>query len=121
MSIFDMLNLYYHKATPEKPGRQRCKHGRAGQILRHTHQHVNLRQAGHDVQAVEIIGHLRPFLETPSQDISSRAGDSSGNTLDYVYEMEGDTLIIWGAEKGSPACFKGKFSDNGKTNIGEWV
>jgi hypothetical protein len=44
-----------------------------------------------------------------------------GNTLDYVYELEGDTLTIWGGEKGSPAYFKGKFSDDGDTQSGEWV
>ncbi len=84
-------------------------------------QHVNLTLHGHDVKAIEMIGHLQPFGEESSKEIRSRAYDSSGNTLDYVYEIDGDTLIIWAGEKGSPAYFKGTFSDDGNTNIGEWV
>jgi hypothetical protein len=84
-------------------------------------QHVNFTLHGHDVKAIEFIGHLQPFGEAPSKDIKSRAYDSVGNTLDYVYEMDDDTLIIWGGEKGSAAYFKGKFSDDGNTNTGGWV
>lgn len=47
--------------------------------------------------------------------------DSQGNTLDYVYEVEGDTLTIWGGEKGSPADFRGTFSADGNVNDDEWV
>ena|ERR1700687_3970615 len=83
-------------------------------------QHVHMTLNGHDVKAIEIIGHLQPFGEPPGQEIRSRAYDSVGNTLDYVYEMNGDTLTIWGGDKGSPAYFKGKFSDGGDTNTGEW-
>jgi hypothetical protein len=57
----------------------------------------------------------------PSQDIKSRFYDNTGNTLDYVYELEGDTLTIWGGERGSPAYFKGAFSDDGDTVSGGWV
>jgi len=78
-------------------------------------QHVNFTLHGHDVKAIEIIGHLQPFGEAPSNDIKSRAYDSVGNTFDYVYEIDDDTLTIWGGEKGSPAYFKGKFSDGGNT------
>lgn len=44
-----------------------------------------------------------------------------GNTLDYVYEADGDTLTIWAGEKGSPAYYKGKWSADGNTNTGAWV
>ena len=84
-------------------------------------QKVNMTLFGRQVIATEIIGHLHPFGEEPSQDIHSRVYDSNGNTLDYVYEMEGDTLTIWGGQKGSPAYFKGKFSPDGQQSIGEWV
>jgi hypothetical protein len=70
---------------------------------------------------MEIIGHLRPFGEPPSPDIHSRFYDNTGNTLDYVYELEGDTLIIWGGEKGSPAYYRGTFSPDGNSHSGEWV
>jgi hypothetical protein len=66
-------------------------------------QRVELRQFGESVTGIEVIGHLRPFGEEPTEDVRSRFYDSQGNTLDYVYELEGDTLTIWGGEKGSPA------------------
>jgi hypothetical protein len=40
-----------------------------------------------------------------------------GNTLDYVYEVSGDTLFIWAGAKGSPAYFKGQFSDDGNATF----
>jgi hypothetical protein len=84
-------------------------------------QRVELEQYGQKVRGIEVIGHLRPFGAEPSEDIKSRFYDSMGNTLDYVYELEGNTLTIWGGEKGSPAYFKGKFSDDDDTQSGEWV
>jgi hypothetical protein len=84
-------------------------------------QHVDLEQFGQRLKGIEIIGHLRPFGEEPSGDIRSRYYDTAGNTLDYVYEVEGDTLMIWGGEKGSPAYFRGTFSPDGTTCSGAWV
>ena len=84
-------------------------------------QRVDLEQYGQKIKGMEIIGHLQPFGEDPSQDIHSRFYDNMGNTLDYVYELDGDFLTIWGGEKGSPAFYKGKFSDDGTTLAGEWV
>lgn len=84
-------------------------------------QYVDLDHSGHLIKGLEVIGHLRPFGEAPSEDIKSRFYDSEGNTLDYVYELEGKTLTIWGGEKGSPAYFKGQFSADGKTLSGGWV
>jgi hypothetical protein len=84
-------------------------------------QHVELEQYGQRVKGIELIGHLRPFGEAPSQDIHSRFYDNTGNTLDYVYELDGGTLTIWGGEKGSPAYFRGTFSPDGNTMSGEWV
>lgn len=84
-------------------------------------QHFDLVHEGHRVKGIEVIGHLRPFGEEPSPEITSRAYDNVGNTLDYVYEIEGDTLTIWAGAKGSPAYFTGTFSDDGRTNVGAWV
>ena len=64
---------------------------------------------------------LRPFGEEPSSDIKSRFYSSTGDTLDYVYELKGNTFMIWGEEKGSPAFFKGTFSSDGNTCTGAWV
>jgi hypothetical protein len=84
-------------------------------------QHVELEQYRQPIKGIEVIGHLRPFGQPPSQDIHSRFYDSTGNTLDYVYELDGDTLTIWGGEKGSPAYCKGTISSDGNTITGEWV
>jgi hypothetical protein len=80
-------------------------------------QHIDLNQA----KGIEIIGHLRPYGEEPSKDIKSRYYASAGETLDYVYEVTGNTLMIWFGEKGSPAHFKGEFSEDGNTLTGGWV
>lgn len=84
-------------------------------------QQVDFEHDGHRIKGLEIIGHLRPFGEEPSSDIKSRFYDTMGNTLDYVYELKGNTFMIWGGEKGSPAFFKGTFSSDGNTCTGAWV
>jgi hypothetical protein len=84
-------------------------------------QHVELDQYGQRIKGIEIIGHERPFGAEPGADITSRFYDNLGNTLDYVYELEGDTLTIWGGQKDSPAYYKGRFSDDGNTVTGDWV
>lgn len=70
-------------------------------------QHIELRQDGQHILGMEVIGHLyNPFAdETPSEDVKSRFYDDHGNTLDYTYELDGDTLTIWGGEKGSPRLY----------------
>ena len=81
-------------------------------------QQVDLGQA----KGMEIIGRERGYEATePSEDIKSRYYGSDGSTLDYVYELDGDTLTIWFGEKGSPAYYKGSFSDDGDTLTGAWV
>ena len=84
-------------------------------------QYVDLEQDGQRNKGLEIIGHVQPFGGEPSEDIKSRYYDSMGNTIDYVYELEGDTLTIWAGEKGSPAYYRGTFSADGNTASGEWV
>ena len=74
-------------------------------------QHVDLEQYGVRTKGIEVIGHERPFGGEPSEDINSRYYDSMGNTLDYVYEVDGDVLTIWGGEKGSPAFYRGTLDE----------
>ena len=84
-------------------------------------QRVDLEQFGQRTQGMEIIGHLQQFGEAPSEHIHSRYYDSMGNTFDYVYELNGNTLMIWSGEKGSPAYYAGTFSPDGRTLSGDWV
>jgi hypothetical protein len=83
-------------------------------------QRVDLEQYGQRIKGLEIIGHERPFGSEPSEEIKSRFYSNTGDTLDYVYELEDDTLTIWGGEKGSPAYYSGTFSDDGDTLSGAW-
>ncbi len=83
-------------------------------------QRVDLEQAGQEIKGIEVIGHERPFGAEPSEDIRSRFYASTGDTLDYVYEIEGDTLTIWAGGKGSPAYYRGTFGDDGNTLTGAW-
>jgi hypothetical protein len=84
-------------------------------------QYVDLEHHGQRIKGIEIIGHERPFRAEPSENIKSRFYSNMGDTLDYVYELEGDNLTIWGGEKGSPAYGKGTFSEDGNTGSGQWV
>ena len=80
-------------------------------------QHVELGGS----KGLEVIGHEQRFGEAPSADIRSRYyGFSSGETLDYTYELIGDRLTIWGGERGSPAYYEGTFSEDGDTLTGAW-
>lgn len=84
-------------------------------------QRVDLgQQDGQSIKGIEIIGHERVFGAEPGEDIKSRFYSNTGDTLDYVYELEGDTLTIWGGERGSPAYYRGKFSEDGNTLTGAW-
>jgi hypothetical protein len=85
-------------------------------------QHFNLKHHGNIIKGIEIIGYERGFgTESPSENIKSRAYDNVGNTFDYTYEVDDEFLTIWGGEKGSPAYYKGKWSEDGNNNTGAWV
>jgi hypothetical protein len=84
-------------------------------------QHVELTQFGEPVTGMEIIGNLRPVGEPTGADVVSRYYDSAGNTFDYVYELEDDTLTIWAGAKGGPAYYKGTFGADDTTLTGDWV
>ena len=85
-------------------------------------QQFDMLHGGRRNKGIEIIGHLHPLFGEPSKDIRTRVySQLDGLTLEYVYELEGDTLTIWGGEKGSPAYFKGTFGKDGDTLTGSWV
>src|ERR1051326_96410 len=79
-------------------------------------QHIDLEHDKRKIKGIETIGHLQGLGEEPSQEIRTRVYSFlDGLTLDYVYELVDDTLTIWGGEKGSPAYYRGTFSDDGNT------
>jgi len=84
-------------------------------------QRINmLQEDGSTSTGMEVIGHERPLWEEPSADVKSRFYSDTGGTLDYTYELEGDTLTIWFGDRDSPAYFRGTFSDDGDTLTGRW-
>lgn len=85
-------------------------------------QYVDLEYNGHFNKGMEIIGQEQVFgASEANTDIKSRYYGNKGETFDYVYELEGDTLTIWGGEKGSPSFYKGTFSADGNVLAGGWV
>ncbi|WP_350277526.1 hypothetical protein [Kribbella sp. HUAS MG21] len=84
-------------------------------------QHVELTQYGQQIKGLEVIGHLHPFGEPVGADVVSRFYDALGNTFDYAYELDGDTLWIWAGAKGSPAYYRGTFAADGRSVTGEWT
>src|SRR5690606_17048297 len=85
-------------------------------------QEVDLVQNGQRIRGIEVIGHEQPFGAEPSADIRSRFYDFwGGMTLDYVYELDEDSLTIWAGEIGSPAFYRGTFSADGNSCSGDWV
>lgn len=83
-------------------------------------QEVDLVQYGQHITGIEVIGHLKPFGEEAQPQVRSRFYDNDGNTLDYVYRMDGDVLRIWGGEEGSPFAYTGTISEDGRVLDGEW-
>lgn len=83
-------------------------------------QRVHLYQNGQEVKGIEMIGHVKPFGENKSADIRSRYYDTLGNTFDYVYELDGDSLVIWAGEIGSTPYYKGTFHSDGNSHSGAW-
>jgi hypothetical protein len=78
-------------------------------------QHVDL-TVGRKIKGIEIIGHLQWVGESPSEDIWTRFYSFyDGLTLDYAYELDGKTLLIWFMKKGSDNRYKGEFSKDGNS------
>lgn len=84
-------------------------------------QHFDLDYNGHKIKGIEIIGYGRDWSGTPSEDCTSHMFDNEGNAFTYTWDITGDTLTIWGGQRGSPDYFKGEFSEDGNQVAGGWV
>ncbi|MBI1257834.1 MAG: hypothetical protein GC204_10220 [Chloroflexi bacterium] len=84
-------------------------------------QHVDFVQNGKPIKGMEIIGHRQGVDRNPSPDIQSRFYSLfDGLTLDYTYELVGDTLRIWFGDRSSDNWFEGKFDADGNSFSGAW-
>jgi hypothetical protein len=79
-----------------------------------------MRREGTEQKYLQVIGHDRMPGSEPADAITGRLYTSNGDTLNYVCELEGDTMTIWMGEKGSPAVYKGTFSADGNSIEGAW-
>jgi hypothetical protein len=85
-------------------------------------QRFDIEVFGRNIRGIEVIGRLRPHGEEPSREIWSRAYSFlDGLTLDYVYELLGETLIIWFRRKGSDNRMTGSFGPGDDTLTGAWA
>ena len=84
-------------------------------------QDFDIRVRGKHHTGLEVIGYLQPLNAARSAEIWSRVYDfNTALTLDYVYEMEGNELIIWFRHKGSDNRMRGLFSPDGRHFDGAW-
>lgn len=85
-------------------------------------QHVDMVHGGNCIRGMEVIGQERAFGAAEADDeVTSRWYDDAGNTFRYVYEVDRDTLTIWGGERDSPAYYRGTFDADRTVNRGAWV
>jgi hypothetical protein len=60
-----------------------------------------------------MIGHLQKVGERPSKEIRSLVYSFlNGLILNYVYELQDDTLTIWFGKKEFNNFYRGKFSED---------
>ena len=78
-------------------------------------QHIDIVAAGDDARGVEYIG-----WDADSHTLRSHFFASSGEILEYTYDLTGDTLTIWFGGKDSPAKYVGTFDETGNRNTGHW-
>ena len=78
-------------------------------------QHGDPNQGGQKIKGIEYIEY-----NEKSKSLKSHYFENGGNLLEYMWEVGDNTLTIWFGEKGSPAFYKGRWSDDGNTNTGAW-
>ena len=84
-------------------------------------QHVDIDYVGRKIKGVEYVGYDDSNDTLRSHFFSNTGpGPFGGVALEYVWEIGEDNLTIWGGYVGSPASFKGRFSDDRNTGTGRW-
>lgn len=83
-------------------------------------QRGQVERDGQEFTYMQVIGYDRAPGAEPADAITGRLYTSTGDTLLYTCEADDKTLTIWFGEKGSPAVYRGEWSDDGNTLDGEW-
>ncbi len=85
-------------------------------------QRVDIEHVGRRIKGIEYIGYDESNENLKSYFFGNTGpGPFGGVALEYVWEVSDDALTIWGGFVGSPASFKGKFSEDGNTIAGGWT
>lgn len=84
-------------------------------------QHVEIDYAGREVTGTEYIGYEASTGKRRSYFFSTEGPGPFGNVaIEYVWELAGDALTIWGGYVGSPASFKARLSGDRSSISGRW-
>lgn len=78
-------------------------------------QHVEL---VHDENVINGIEYIR--FDPESGQLKSNYFDNNGSYFEYIYEVDDNTLTIWGGYVGSPAVYRGTDNPDGKSHTGAW-
>jgi hypothetical protein len=81
--------------------------------------HVDVDRGGRRVRGLEVIGrHPDEAAGAMDEGIPSHFYDSNGDVQLHVYELEGDTLVVWQDQRGSTSWFRGTFTPDGTAIVG---
>jgi hypothetical protein len=78
-------------------------------------QHVDLVHDGRPITGIEYIGY-----DPASDTLRSHYFGNQSEVFEYTWEIVGDSLTIWGGERGSDFHYSGQLSVDGNTNAGRW-
>ena len=84
--------------------------------------HVDLDGAGRRIQGLEVIGRHPDEVDgeaAADEGIPAHFYDSNGDVQLHIYELDGDTLVVWRDERGSTAWFRGTFTSDGTVIVGQ--
>jgi len=84
-------------------------------------QRVEREHGGRRVTGAEYIGYDGDNRNLKSYFFSNDGpGPFGGVALEYVWEVDDDGITIWSGYEGSPARYRGRFSDDRNTIAGRW-
>jgi len=81
--------------------------------------HVDVDRAGRRIRGLEVIGrHPDEVCAGAGKGVPAHFYESNGDVQLHVYELEGDTLVVWQDEQGSRSWFRGTFTPDGTGIVG---
>jgi hypothetical protein len=99
-------------------GKEKYEWMDGGFFLKHE---IEQHYAGMMITGIQIIGFFRQCGDDqPSEICTSHLFDNMGNAWEYVWEIDDNAITIWTGYIGSPATYRGGFSNNGNILSGRW-